>query len=86
MRKRFNPNALCSSENYAQSRRAHKEFLERTHDERMKPISMMSFSFENPKVTHWTKAYIQVFGKKMYLERGDVQRTVDAGYNVHYEY
>lgn len=86
MRKRVNPNAVCSSKNYALSKRLHREYLERTHDDRMMSISMMSFSIENPTVTHWTRAYLLVFGKKVYLSREEVQKAIDSGYYVHYEY
>lgn len=85
MRPRVNPSAICSSDNYQESKRLHKQYLKDTHDDRMHSISMMSFSIRNPKVTHYSRAYIEVFGKRLYLKGCEIGRAKDAGYAIHYE-
>lgn len=90
MRKRIDACALCSSDNYALSKKAHREFLERTHEERIASISLMAKSSkeeaESPKVPKvFTRAWIMFCGKKRYLEKYDIQRTIEAGFKVHYE-
>lgn len=42
MRKRFNPNAVCSSENYSASKRIHKELLQERHNSFS--VNMATFS------------------------------------------
>lgn len=90
MRKRINTAAICSSANYVQSKKAHREYLERTHEERVASISLMAKSTkeeaQTPKVPKvFTRAWIMFCGKKKYLEKYDIQRTIEAGFKVHYE-
>lgn len=66
--------------------KAHRKELKEGHAERMSSISMMTFSIKRPRIVkHWTKAYIEVFGKRLYLKGSEVDRAKDAGYAIHYE-
>jgi len=79
MRKRFNRNAICSSDNYRQSRRAHLSSLEANHEafeDSELHISLMSVSFEEPSDD--TLVMVSVFGKKMQMP---YKRVKDAGFN-----
>lgn len=58
MRKRFNPNRICSSENYAESQKVHREFINRFHCENSVEIQKVIESVSIKK--HF---YVSCFGK-----------------------
>ena len=74
MRKRFNTNCICSSENYRASKKLHIDMLKEKHSH----FCMMTVSGEisiNVPAKHPKFKTIKVFGK-------DMQVTVDE-YNIH---
>ena len=81
MRKRFNRNAVCSSENYAASKKAHLDHLKERHDHFCGVMISGEITFDVPKVTS-SGAFepkfktITIFGKEMKL-------SVEE-YNTHY--
>lgn len=75
MRNRFNPNRLCSSENYAVSKRAHKAFISYSHIENKDILHDIEI---NAQVTIKRIAYIRVFGKLMSISEAEVQRLKDS--------
>lgn len=71
MRKRFNRNAVCSSENYSASRHAHLELLKEKHDHFSfiavnGEIALDVPAVENGKFQSKFKT-IRIFGKEMRL-------------------
>ena len=64
MRKRFNRNAVCSSENYSASKRAHLELLKEQHEHfcgiMISNDSPVDSGFTGPKFRT-----IRIFGKEM---------------------
>ena len=81
MRKRFNRNAVCSSENYTASKHAHLELLKEKHDHFCGLMISGEIKFDIPKITSDGKfetkfKTIRIFGKEMVL-------TVEE-YNTHY--
>ena len=71
MRKRFNRNAVCSSENYSASRHAHLELLKEKHDHFCGfmvsgEIALDVPTVENGKFQPKFKT-IRIFGKEMKL-------------------
>ena len=81
MRKRFNRNAVCSSENYTASKKAHLDFLREKHDHfcglmvsgelQIDVPSIDDKGFAGPKFKT-----IRILGKEMRL-------TIEE-YNTHY--
>lgn len=71
MRKRFNRNAVCSSENYSASRKAHIALLEENHKSR----AYLTVSSEID--TNFSPVYInrtiRVFGKPMTISYWEYQ-------------
>lgn len=73
MRKRFNPNTICSSSNYEQSKKVHKRFIARVHEENIEVISTI-------KVTTRNRYYVRCFGKLVEItkeEAVELKRTFD---------
>nr|DAJ81329.1 MAG TPA: hypothetical protein [Caudoviricetes sp.] len=58
MRKRFNSNRICSSENYEASQRAHREFINRFHEENLVEIQRVTECISVKQ--HF---YVNCFGK-----------------------
>lgn len=58
MRKRFNPNRICSSENYEASQRTHRDFINRFHEENFTEIQMIT-----KHVSVKQHFYVNCFGK-----------------------
>ena len=80
MRQRFNRGAVCSSENYTASRRAHLDFLKEKHDHFSGfmvsgEIALDVPTVENGKFQPKFKT-IRIFGKEMKL-------TIEE-FNTHY--
>ena len=80
MRKRFNRNAVCSSENYSASKKAHIELLKEKHDHFggfmvSGEIALDVPTVDNGKFQPKFKT-IKVFGKEMRI-------TIEE-YNTHY--
>lgn len=64
MRKRINRAAICSSDNYAVSKKLHRQYLEKAH------ASFCGFSFSTSSdgpAYHPTTKTIMVFGKPMVI-------------------
>lgn len=82
MRQRINRAAICSSDNYAASKRLHREYLKSTHEDRVANIAMMSFT---DKGKHIGRPYTNIFGHKVYLNASEASKANEAGITVHYE-
>ena len=72
MRQRFNRNAVCSSENYSASKKAHLSFLKEKHDHFCGLMVSGEIKFDVPKVTSSGKfepkfKTITIFGKEMVI-------------------
>jgi hypothetical protein len=81
MRKRFNRNAICSSENYKVSRDAHQQMLREKHDHFCGLMVSGELQIDVPIVDSNGKFQskfktIKIFGKEMRL-------TIEE-YNTHY--
>ena len=80
MRKRFNRNAVCSSENYAASRKAHLDLLSEKHEHFSFLQVSGEIAFDMPSVCDGKFQpkfkTIRIFGKEMKL-------TIEE-YNTHY--
>ena len=80
MRQRFNRGAVCSSENYTASRRAHLSFLKEKHDHFCGLIVSGEITLDVPSVSDGKLQpkfkTIKIFGKEMKL-------TIEE-YNTHY--
>ena len=80
MRQRFNRNAVCSSENYTASRRAHLDFLKEKHDHFCGLIVSGEIALDVPSVSDGKFQprfkTVRIFGKEMKL-------TVEE-FNTHY--
>ena len=83
MRQRINREAICSSDNYAVSKRLHKEYLSSTHEERVNYL-MTSHSTEKPVGRPMGRPYVNVFGHKVYLNAYEVN-VLGTHINIHYE-
>ena len=72
MRKRINRNAVCSSENYSASKKAHLDFLREKHDHFCGLMISGEIKFDVPTVDSNGKFQpkfktIKIFGKEMRL-------------------
>lgn len=81
MRKRFNRNAVCSSENYTASKHAHLDMLKEKHNHFCGLMISGEIQLDAPKVTSrgiFEPKFktIRIFGKEMRL-------TIEE-YNTHY--
>ena len=80
MRKRFNRNRLCSSENYIASRKEHFDFLKEKHDHFCGLMVSGEITLDVPtikgEVIQPEFKTIRIFGKEMKL-------TIEE-YNTHY--
>ena len=83
MRQRINREAICSSDNYALSKKLHKEYLFSTHEERVNYL-MTSHSTEKPVGKIVGRPYANVFGTKVYLNAYEVN-VLGTSINIHYE-
>lgn len=66
-RHRINPNAVCSSKNYEQSKRLHMDMLRRNHKVFMEMVIKGEIVIKK-------QAYIKVFGKLMAITPSEVIR------------
>ena len=82
MRQRISRAAICSSDNYAASKRLHREYLKSTHEDRVANIAMMSYT---GKGKHIGRPYACVFGHKIYLNASEANMVKGAGIDIHYE-
>ena len=83
MRQRINRAAICSSDNYAASKRLHREYLKNTHEDRVANIAMMSVT--TSVTNHIGRPYTNIFGHKVYLNASEASMANEAGITVHYE-
>ena len=83
MREHINRAAICSSDNYAASKRLHREYLKSTHESRVANISMMSVT--TSVTNHIGRPYTNIFGHKVYLNASEASMANEAGITVHYE-
>lgn len=66
-RYRVNPNAICSSENYKQSKKLHMDMLKRNHEVFMEMVI-------KGEIVVKKQAYIRVFGNLMAITPSEVTR------------
>ena len=66
-RYRINPNAVCSSKNYEQSKKLHMDMLKRNHKVFMEMVMKEEIVIKK-------QAYIKVFGKLMAITPSEVTR------------
>ena len=66
-RRRVNPNAICSSENYKQSKKLHMDMLERNHKVFMEMVIKGEIVIKK-------QAYIKVFGNLMAITPSEAVR------------
>ena len=66
-RHRINPNAVCSSKNYEQSKKLHMDMLKRNHEVFMEMVMKEEIVIKR-------QAYIRVFGKLVAITPGEVTR------------
>ena len=66
-RHRVNPNAICSSENYKQSKKLHMDMLKRNHEVFMEMVMKEEIVIKR-------QAYIRVFGKLVAITPDEVTR------------
>lgn len=64
---------------------AMQDSLRAKHNEKMHTINLMAFSTANPTVKKHGRAYVMIWGKKVYIPKGRVQATEDCGMKVYYE-
>lgn len=66
-RYRVNPNAICSSKNYRQSKKLHMDMLKRNHEVLMEMVIKEEIVIKR-------QAYIKVFGNLIAITPGEVAR------------
>ena len=66
-RYRVNPNAICSSENYKQSKKLHMDMLKRNHEVFMEMVIKGEIVIKK-------QAYIKVFGNLMAITPSEAER------------
>lgn len=66
-RYRVNPNAICSSKNYKQSKKLHMNILKRNHEVFMEMVIKEEIVIKR-------QAYIKVFGNLIAITSGEVAR------------
>ena len=66
-RYRINPNVICSSENYKQSKKLHMDMLKRNHEVFMEMVIKGEIVIKK-------QAYIKVFGNLMAITPSEVER------------
>ena len=66
-RYRVNPNAICSSKNYKQSKKLHMDMLKRNHEVFMEMVIKEEIVIKK-------QAYVKVFGKLMTITSSEVAR------------
>ncbi len=66
-RYRVNPNAICSSRNYRQSKKLHIDMLKRNHEVFMEMVVKEEIVIKR-------QAYIKVFGNLIAITPGEVAR------------
>lgn len=66
-RRRVNPNAICSSENYKQSKKLHMDMLKRNHKVFMEMVMKEEIVIKR-------QAYIRVFGNLIAITPSEVTR------------
>ena len=73
MRTRFNPNRLCSSENYEVSKKAHRAFIAISHIENKNILHDIEINVQIKRT-----AYVKVFGELIAISELEVQRLKDS--------
>ena len=66
-RRRVNPNAICSSKNYKQSKKLHMDMLKRNHEVFMEMVI-------KEEIVIRKQAYIKVFGNLIAITPSEVAR------------
>ena len=66
-RYRVNPNAICSSENYKQSKKLHMDMLKRNHKIFMEMVIKEEIAIKR-------QAYIKVFGNLIAITPSEVEK------------
>ena len=65
--------------------KAHRDSIRAKHEERLKAISMMSFTTKATGIKKHGRAYVKIWGKKVYIPQDKVQATEECGMKVYYE-
>ena len=63
-RKRFNRAAICNSDSYSTSKRAHKRYIQECHINNLEVIS---------KIEIKQRAYVSVFGKLILITETEIE-------------
>lgn len=85
-RKHFRHNISCPAASSDSSYKvAMQDTLRAGHTARMQTISLMTFSTINPTVRKHGRAYVKIWGKKVYIPQDKVQTTEECGMKVYYE-
>ena len=66
-RNKINPNAVCSSKNYKQSKKLHMDMLKRNHEVFMEMVIKEEIAIKR-------QAYIKVFGNLIAITSDEVAR------------
>lgn len=81
MRKRFNRNAVCSSENYTASKHAHLEMLKEKHNHFCGLMISGEIQLDVPKVT--SRGIFEPKFKTIRILGKEMRLTIEE-YNTHY--
>lgn len=73
MRRKFNPAQVCSSENYEESKQAHREFIRRFHSENIEEIQHISES-----IVISQKCYVKCFGRLIEITEIEATRIEET--------
>lgn len=80
-----NDASIVASSDY-QRVKASRAILREGHQKRMEAIKKMDFKVTNPSVKHnYQRAYVVIWGKKMYIPKDKVEATIGCGMKVYYE-
>lgn len=77
MRKRFNRERLCSSDNYEASQRIHRKHLQELHNNQIDKVEVFM-------ETHYVKRmYVKVFGKEIQIQESELHYY--EGFTIYYK-
>lgn len=76
--------AVCSSQNYHASKRAHIRYILSEHEKNKDAVANMHFTV-SPKSEPQGQPYLLIFGKRLWLKDSEVAIAKEAGYNVLYQ-
>lgn len=82
MRKRININAVCSSDNYAASRRAHIKALAVSQRDRLEAISQMTTESASSSITIHCNYQVVVFGHNVIMSSSEAMKAKELGFTI----